>query len=195
MSSGFQAKKLNTCGELELELAANQAEPENQADLVPGPDPEQKWNFKFFFQNIKPETLLVQHVKGQADLSRYVREKGCVTFDANRDTPCSTRPLLRDLWAQLQKCYCLLDIQIRPAAISSKVPFELYLSSSEKSARSTILICSRYLSPSFPDPFHLTPWMILSHIFPFYAFAAYLYLLWAAPVGLVLLRFAESDLL
>ena len=42
MSSGLQAKKLTTHGELELEFAANQAEPENQADLVPGPDPEQK---------------------------------------------------------------------------------------------------------------------------------------------------------
>ena len=42
MSSGLQAKKLTTRGELELEFAANQAEPENQADLVPGPDPEQK---------------------------------------------------------------------------------------------------------------------------------------------------------
>ena len=40
MWSGFQAKKLNTRGE--LELAANRAEPENQAELVPGPDPEQQ---------------------------------------------------------------------------------------------------------------------------------------------------------
>ena len=28
------------------------------------------------------------HVKGQPAASTYVREKGCVTFDTNRDTPC-----------------------------------------------------------------------------------------------------------
>ena len=42
MWGGFQAKKLNTRGEFELEFAANRAEPENQAGLVPGPDPDQK---------------------------------------------------------------------------------------------------------------------------------------------------------
>ena len=42
MWSGFQAKKLNTRGELDLKLAANRAGPENQAGLVPGPDPDQK---------------------------------------------------------------------------------------------------------------------------------------------------------
>ena len=54
------------------------------------PWPWTKMKFQNLIQNIKPETLLVQHVKGQADLSRYVREKGCVTFDTNRDTPCSS---------------------------------------------------------------------------------------------------------
>ena len=49
MWSGFQAKKLNTHGELELEFAANRAEPENQAERVPGPDPDQKFKFKNFF--------------------------------------------------------------------------------------------------------------------------------------------------
>ena len=39
MWSGFQAKKLNT--RRERELAQNQAEPENQAGLIPGPDPDQ----------------------------------------------------------------------------------------------------------------------------------------------------------
>ena len=48
MWSGFQAEKLNTRGQ--LELAANWAEPENQAEFVPGPDPEKILNFKFFFQ-------------------------------------------------------------------------------------------------------------------------------------------------
>ena len=38
MWSGFQAKKLNTREEHELELAANWAEPENQAEHVPDPD-------------------------------------------------------------------------------------------------------------------------------------------------------------
>ena len=66
----FQAKKLNTHGE--LELAANQAEPENQAWLVPGPDPDQIKNFKFFFQKIKSATMPIQYVKGQPDPSTYV---------------------------------------------------------------------------------------------------------------------------
>ena len=50
MGSGFQAKKLNTRGE--LELAANRAEPENQAGPVHGPDPQQNKNFKILFQEI-----------------------------------------------------------------------------------------------------------------------------------------------
>ena len=49
MWSGNQAKKLNTSGQHELELAANWAEPENQAERVPGPDPEEIKNSKFFF--------------------------------------------------------------------------------------------------------------------------------------------------
>ena len=39
----------NTHGENELELSANRAEPKNQAELVPGPDPDKIKNFKFFF--------------------------------------------------------------------------------------------------------------------------------------------------
>ena len=66
----FQAKKLNTSRE--LELAANRAEPENQAGLVTGPDPDKKQNFKFFFQKIKSATMPVQHVKGQPTASTYV---------------------------------------------------------------------------------------------------------------------------
>ena len=85
MWSGFQAKKLNTRGE--LELAANQAEPENQAGLVPGPEPN--IFFEIFFQKIKSATMPVHHVKGQPAVSTYVWEKGCITFDTNRDTPCS----------------------------------------------------------------------------------------------------------
>ena len=69
-------------------MAAKQAEPENQAELVPGPDPDKIKNFKIFFQNIKPFTLPVHHVKGQPAAPTYVRKKGCVTFDTNRDTPC-----------------------------------------------------------------------------------------------------------
>ena len=53
MWSGFQAKKLNTRGELELAVnqaePENQAEPKNQAELVPGPDPDQKRKFHIFF--------------------------------------------------------------------------------------------------------------------------------------------------
>ena len=48
--SSFHPKKLNTCGE--CEVAVCQAKPENQAELVPGPDPDQKKNFTFLFQKI-----------------------------------------------------------------------------------------------------------------------------------------------
>ena len=73
-------------------MAAKQAEPENQAELVPGSDPDKIKNFNFFFQIIKSTTLLVQHVKGQPDSSRFVLEEGGVTFDTNRGTPCRNRP-------------------------------------------------------------------------------------------------------
>ena len=72
MWSGFQAKKLNTRRELELDHAQNQAEPENQAGLVPGPDPDQKKNFAIFFQKIKSATMPVHHVNGQPDSSTGV---------------------------------------------------------------------------------------------------------------------------
>ena len=42
MLYGFLAKKLDTHREHEPELAENWAEPENQAGLVPSPDPEPK---------------------------------------------------------------------------------------------------------------------------------------------------------
>ena len=45
---------MNNRGKLELELAANQAEPENQTELVPGPDHDKKINFKFFFKKSNP---------------------------------------------------------------------------------------------------------------------------------------------
>ena len=54
MWSGFQVKKLNTHREHELELAENRAEPENQAELVPGPDPDKIKNFKIFFKKLNP---------------------------------------------------------------------------------------------------------------------------------------------
>ena len=54
MLSGFQAKKFNSRGEHELELAENQAEPENQAGLVPGPEHDPKKNFKYFFKKSNP---------------------------------------------------------------------------------------------------------------------------------------------
>ena len=72
MRSDFQAKKQNTHGEHELELAANQAEPENQAGLVPGLDPEPKKILKFFFQKIKSATMPDHQVKGQPPASTYV---------------------------------------------------------------------------------------------------------------------------
>ena len=51
----------------------NRAEPENQAELVPGPDPDQK-KFPFFLQKIKSGTMPDHHVKGQPAASTYVRE-------------------------------------------------------------------------------------------------------------------------
>ena len=33
----------------------------------------------FFFQKIKPFSLLVQHIKGQPDSPTYVQKKGCPT--------------------------------------------------------------------------------------------------------------------
>ena len=41
----------------ELELAANQAKSENQAEFVPGPDHTEKKMSNFFFQKIKPKTF------------------------------------------------------------------------------------------------------------------------------------------
>ena len=90
MWSDFQGKKLNNRRELELEPAVNRAEPENQAGLVPGPDPDQIKNFEIFFQKIKSATMPVHHVKGQPGTSMYVREKGRFTFHTNRETPCSS---------------------------------------------------------------------------------------------------------
>ena len=58
MWSGFQAKNVNTYGEFELDHAQNQAEPENQAKLVPGPDPNQYENFNFFFKKSNPSLCL-----------------------------------------------------------------------------------------------------------------------------------------
>ena len=53
---------MNTHGEHELELAANRAEPENQAELILGPNPD-KTKIKFFFSK--------NHIrkKGQPDSS------------------------------------------------------------------------------------------------------------------------------
>ena len=67
---------MKTHGEHELELAANWAKPENQAELVPGAAPGKIKNVKIFFQKIEPKPLLVHHVKGQPAASTYVREKG-----------------------------------------------------------------------------------------------------------------------
>ena len=69
---------MNKYGEFELDHAQNQAEPENQAELVPGPDPDQIKNFKFFFQKIKSATVPVKHEKGQPAALTYVREKRCL---------------------------------------------------------------------------------------------------------------------
>ena len=88
MWSGFQVNKLNTHREFDLKLAANCIQPENQTELVPGPDPAKIKNVKKFFQQIKPKPLLVQHVKVQPAASIFVWEKGGVTCETNRGTPC-----------------------------------------------------------------------------------------------------------
>ena len=40
---------MDTCGELELKLTANQAEAENKARLLPGPEPDGIKILEFFF--------------------------------------------------------------------------------------------------------------------------------------------------
>ena len=46
--------------------------------------------FKFFFQKTKPETIVFEHVKGYQDPSIYSKNKGGITFDTNRGSPCSS---------------------------------------------------------------------------------------------------------
>ena len=75
----------------ELEVAVNMAEPENQAGLVLRPAPDPKKMLKIFFQKIKSATMPDHHVKGQPAASTFVREKGCLKKDSNRETPCRRR--------------------------------------------------------------------------------------------------------
>ena len=69
-------------------MAAKQAEPENQAELVPGRDPDKIKKFKFFFQKIKSATMPVQHLKGHPGASTYVQEMGGVKIPLDLWTPC-----------------------------------------------------------------------------------------------------------
>ena len=48
-------------------------------------------------EKIEPKPLLVQHVEGQPAAATYVREKGDVTFDTNRETPCSIEVVSHNL--------------------------------------------------------------------------------------------------
>ena len=91
----FRPKNFNTRGQHELELAATWAEPENQTELVTGPDRDKIKNFKFFFQKTKSGSMPDHNTKGQPAASTYVRKKGRVTFDTNRDTPCIRSPLTK----------------------------------------------------------------------------------------------------
>ena len=43
---------------------------------------------EFFFQKTKPKTMLIQHVKGYPDPSMYIKNKGGITLDTDRETPC-----------------------------------------------------------------------------------------------------------
>ena len=72
-------------------ILAKRAEPVNQAELVPGPEPDKIKNFKIFFPKIKSTSMPDHHVKGQPAASMYVQIKGCVTFHSNRDSPCIYR--------------------------------------------------------------------------------------------------------
>ena len=93
MWSGFQAKKVNTYGEFELDHAQNQAEPENQAGLVPGPDLDQMKNCENFFQKTKSASMPAQHVKWQPAVSKYVKEKWGVKIVMDLRTPCMFQKL------------------------------------------------------------------------------------------------------
>ena len=57
--------------------------------------------FKFFFQKTKSASMPDHHIKGEPAASMYVREKGCLTFYTNRETPC--------IWL-----FLLPNIRIRP---------------------------------------------------------------------------------
>ena len=83
MWSGFQVYKLNTRREFELQLIENWNQPENQADLIPGPDHDKKIEFQILFQ----KSIACSAGKGQPAASTYVREKGVVTCYTNRETP------------------------------------------------------------------------------------------------------------
>ena len=85
MWSGFQAKKFNTRRELELDYAKNQAEPENQAGLVPGPEPDPEENF-FSKNQIRHYALSPR--ERTAWFINICPKKGRITFDTNRVTPC-----------------------------------------------------------------------------------------------------------
>ena len=83
--SGLHPKKLNTCCG-ELELALNQAEPENHTELVPRPDPDKK-NFKFFFQKIKSGTIPKTPCKRTACCVNICPRKGVSHLShSSRDT-------------------------------------------------------------------------------------------------------------
>ena len=69
---------MNTQGD--LELPANWAEPENQAEPVLRPDTVRSEKFPIFSQIIKPTTFLIQHEKGHSDSSIYVKKRGIPHF-------------------------------------------------------------------------------------------------------------------
>ena len=88
MWSDFPREKLITRGE--HELAVYQAEPENQAGPVPGPDLDPK---NIFFQKIKPEPLL--SARERAAWFINIWEKGCIKCHTIYETPCSLRLSLK----------------------------------------------------------------------------------------------------
>ena len=71
MWSDFHCQKLNT--RRELDHAQNQAERENQAGLVPGPDPDPEENFEIFFElcpfSTWKDSLLRRHISEKRGVS------------------------------------------------------------------------------------------------------------------------------
>ena len=95
MWSSFQTKKLNIHRELELELAANLAELENQAELVPGPDPEKMKQIRIFFKkwNLRPSSFSTQEDIGICACIAKIRGVSLITLTVQHPVDPTKNPL------------------------------------------------------------------------------------------------------